>query len=121
MERESDDREDSRTVHRVRRSDGAGNPPILDDKERPAEGRGDRGLALGVFAQAIDDLRKPKHRKAALSFLTSEEPEWQDSRELWANLAGIDPDAMRDKILSDEEGVTARVKAVNHRREVQTN
>lgn len=70
----------------------------------------ERQLACAVINQAMIDLEQPnalsnqtdadKAKDEARRFLTDEKGRWAESRETWCNLAGIEPDAVRDAALA---------------------
>lgn len=76
---------------------------------------GDRQLACAVIDQAVTDafgvrLRDTRtdgnahkatllERDQARRFLVSLEGEWRKARELWCALAGLDCDALRDRMM----------------------
>ena len=73
-------------------------------------------LWCAVIQTAIDDLSAPpptwrqgynewqKNQREARLFLTKSGGEWARSRETICSAAGVDPDALRDKILRQLEG-----------------
>ena len=58
-------------------------------------------VALAVIERAIADLDDYDDavRATAISFLTEPAGEWADSREMWAGLAGLDDEAVRQRAL----------------------
>jgi len=74
----------------------------------------ERALAAAVVQQAIDDAlasRNTTHvlsasvprgidAEAARSFLTSAGGDWAMAREVWCDVAGVNPDALRDRALA---------------------